>query len=121
MKKRRASFIKETPEMLALKAMREYRGLSIRTLAGQLKRSHTAIHLLEIGKADITPTYVELFLEALKFSRNDWETFKQAGRRIDELRHDCLRLLYETHPERISAIHTFIKSNYKLPWSLIIE
>ncbi|MFP5491417.1 MAG: helix-turn-helix domain-containing protein [Bacteriovoracia bacterium] len=114
MKKRRADYVLETSETKALRAMREYRGISVRELGDLLKKSHTSIHSLENGKANVEASYVDAFLAALNFTRRDWETFKKAGEKIDELRHDCLRLLYEAHPERISAIHTFIKSNYKL-------
>ena len=100
--------------------MREFRGLSTRELGTLLKVSHSGIHLIETGRADIKREYVERFLAVLKFSTDDWETFKKDGQSIEALREECLMLLQIANPSNLKSIHAFIRDNDQVLFAIVI-
>lgn len=100
--------VKETKESKALKAMREFRGKSVRELATVLGISHASVHQFETGRADITDEYRNRFLTCLGFNQEEWEMFLEDEQNIEAIRGRCLRLLHEINPAKLSMVYDFI-------------
>lgn len=100
--------VKETKESKALKAMREFRGKSVRELATVLEISHASVHQFETGRADITDEYRNRFLTCLGFTQTEWGMFLEDEQNIEAIRSRCLRLLHEINPAKLNRVYDFI-------------
>jgi len=108
MPSKRCLKIVETKESKALKAMREFRGRSVRRLADELGMSHAAVHQLECGRADLTQSYLNKFLNCLGFSTSDWHLFTKDDEGIEDLRCKCIEVLHAIQPTKLRQIYKFI-------------
>jgi transcriptional regulator with XRE-family HTH domain len=102
---KRCKKIIETKESKALLAMRNYRGVSIRDLSRRLKKSHTAVHQYETGRAEINGEYINLFLKELNYSKEDWNLFLKENDEVEELRIKCLELVHGIEASRLDGIY----------------
>lgn len=100
--------IKETKESKALKAMREFRGKSVRELATVLGISHASVHQFESGRADITDEYRNRFLTNLGFTQDEWGMFLEDEQNIEAIRGRCQRFLHDSCPLKLKKIYNYI-------------
>ena len=110
---RRTRIICITRESKALKQLRLMKGLSVRKLADRLGVSHTLVSHLELGRANISKSYVDQFLQALVFSRDDWrlalggERSSQSMAR-NKLNKDCMAKIEELPEEKLKLLHSIL-------------
>ncbi len=108
MKEKRCLISIETEESKALRAMREFRGVSVRKLSEKLKLSHSAVHQFETGRANIPDEYIQRFLSVLSFSKRDWDLFLNEKHEFDELKQKCLSLVHEMEPSHFKKIYQLL-------------
>ncbi len=108
MKEKRCLISIETNESMALKAMREFRGVSVRKLSEKLKLSHSAVHQFETGRANIPDEYIQRFLSVLSFSKRDWNLFLSERHELDGIKQKCLCLVHEMEPSHFKKIYQLL-------------
>lgn len=108
MKEKRCLISIETKEAKALKAMREFRGVSVRRLSEKLNMSHSAVHQLETGRANIQDEYIQRFIAALNYTSRDWSIFLCETHELDELKQKCLTLVHEMQPYQFKKIYQLL-------------
>ena len=89
--------------------MREFRGVSVRKLAGEMGISHASVHQFETGRADFTQVYLEKFLKALGYSIEEWEMFLSNDEDIEGLKAKCFEILNSASPSRIKEIYRILR------------
>jgi transcriptional regulator with XRE-family HTH domain len=107
---KRNQIIKETKESKALKALRIKADLGIRKLAQKMNYSHTRVHQFETGRENINEAYIQIFLEATGFSRDQWQ--KEAGYagEFSNLRDQCHDLLQQVNYNKLELIYNLLSS-----------
>lgn len=120
MKGKRCYISIETKESKALKAMREFRGVSVRKLSEKLQMSHSAVHQLESGRANIQDEYIQKFLAALGFTRSDLNLFLSEKHEFDELKQKCLCLVHEMEPAHFKKIYQLLQDFKKVGGGLAL-
>ena len=108
LKTKRSKIVIETEESRALRAMREFRQWSVRDVGDAMSVSHSLVYQYESGRADVTNSYVETFLNALSFSKYDWEMFKNKGESLEKIRLSCFEIIYGMTPENIIKLKNFL-------------
>ncbi|HXH76154.1 MAG TPA: helix-turn-helix transcriptional regulator [Bacteriovoracaceae bacterium] len=102
-----------TKEALALRQLRILKGLSVRKAADLLNVSHTLVNHLEIGRANISETYVQNFLKALGYSSDDWHIAvmgkKKSGNLTkSKITEDCLNRIEALPEEKLRLIQSIL-------------
>jgi len=97
--------IKMSDESIALKNMRIKAGLGIRKLAERMNYSHTRVHQMESGRDEITDSYIEMFLKATGFSKEDWLIEIKGKDSVNELREKCHKALDEIDQSKLQLIY----------------
>ena len=110
MSNKRSHYVLITPESEAMAKMRTFRNVSTRELAPKLGMSHTALHLLEVGRADIHPEFISKFLEVLKFSQIDWDYFKASPDKLDSAKDECSHILNSLEPSKIMDVLLYLRT-----------
>ena len=100
--------IELSKEAVALKKMREFKSKSVRDVGDLLKISFTTVSHMENGRAVIHDGYLDNFLTALEFTREDFNCFVR-GKFVDSsLRLKCLRLVEEIEPSKLEKLYTIL-------------
>ena len=108
---KRNRFIKVTVESMALKELRESRGLSVRKLAELMEISKTRVHQLESGREDISKEYIDKFLKVTKLSREVWQLkIGRDDKAISLLREKCHLLIDSIDPGRLELVHGLLQN-----------
>lgn len=111
---KRSRLVIKTKEAEALMKLRRLKGLSVRKTADLLGVSHTLVHHLEIGRANISQRYIDNFLKTLNYSSGDWKLFLQPGQKNKKLiskkiTEDCVSKLNKLSEEQLRLIQLFIE------------
>lgn len=100
--------IEKSPEAIALKKMREFRNLSVRSVGDLLGVSFTTVSHMENGRAEIHGEYLNSFLRALEFDTEDWNCFVKGKVKDDGLRQKCLELLQTIEPSKLEKLYAIM-------------
>lgn len=130
---KRNKLIIETPECLALKALRMKAGLSLRKLADLMDISFVRVHQWESGRDEVTKEYIAKFLKATGQYQIDWESeikrprenkntysnndisnrdykYKQEDDAADKTKLECLRIISKLSHKRLEVALELLKS-----------
>lgn len=102
---KRNKFVKETPESKALRSLRLKNDYSLQQISNLVGLSKTRVSQMELGREDISNSYVELFIRALKLSYEDWEA-ELGVKNSDEnkLRDLCHEIVEQINSEKIELV-----------------
>ena len=108
---KRSRYKIQTPVSLALKNMRNARGLSLIKTARLLNVKEALINHYENGRKDSIPEdYVIKFVSGLGFTMDDWEDFLQGRTSVYDLRQECRDFITKLDREKLKAIHSMLLS-----------
>jgi transcriptional regulator with XRE-family HTH domain len=108
---KRSRYKIETPITLALKNMRNARGVSLIKASRLLGVKEAVINHYENGrKSDIPQEYIQLFVKRMGFTMDDWEDFLQGRTSIYDLKEECRDFLSKLDRDKLKAIHTMLLS-----------
>lgn len=99
-----------TPESKALKALRLKSGLSLRELALILKQSFSRVHQFESGRDEITEKYIKQFLEATKFTEEDWNFELLETDEYYEVRRNCITAIKKIEGSKLELIYGMLSN-----------
>ncbi len=100
-----------TPVCMALKNMRNARGLSIVKTARLLGLKDAVVNHYENGRRDQIPeSYISQFVAGLGFTMDDWEDFLKGRTSVYDLRQECRDFINKLDREKLKAIHTMLLS-----------
>ena len=110
---KRSRIIKVSKESNALKRLRILKGLSVRKAADALNISPTLVSHIELGRANISKTYIENFLNTLGFSREDWEMSLGGEKKLktivkDKLPQDLIKKISGLSEENLNLVQSII-------------
>lgn len=100
--------IELSQEAIALKKMREFRNLSVRSVGDLLGVSFTTVSHMENGRAEIHGEYLNSFLSVLEFTTEDWNCFVKGKVKDDGLRQKCVELLQTIEPSKLEKIYAIM-------------
>ena len=100
--------IELSQEAIALKKMREFRNLSVRSVGDLLGVSFTTVSHMENGRAEIHGEYLNSFLRALEFNCEDWNCFVKGKFKEDGLRQKCLELVQTIEPSKLEKLYAIM-------------
>ena len=110
MSKSEKQTIIEGAKSKALKELRLKSGFGIRKLADRMNYSHSRVHQMESGRDKISQDYVERFLAATGFSREDWLCETGGKDSFHELRNKCHTALDQVDSSKLSLIYGLLTS-----------
>lgn len=96
--------IELSKEAIALKNMREFRSMSVRNVGDLLNVSFTTVSHMENGRAKIHREYLENFLKALEFSKEDLKIFVSGKLKDESLKLKCLRIIEKMEPSKLEKV-----------------
>lgn len=100
--------IELSKEAIALKKMREFRNLSVRSVGDLLSVSFTTVSHMENGRAEIHGEYLNAFLVALEFTTEEWKCFVKGKFKDDNLREKCIELINLIEPSKLEKVHAIL-------------
>lgn len=108
---KRSRYKIQTPVSLALKNMRNARGLSLIKTSRLLNVKEALVNHYENGRKDQIPkNYIEQFVVTLGFTMEDWDDFLQGRTSVYDLRQECRGFISKLDREKLKAIHTMLLS-----------
>lgn len=108
---KRSRYKIETPITLALKNMRNARGLSLVKASRLLGVKEALVNHYENGRTDSIPQrYIESFVTKMGFTMQDWDDFVKGRTSVYDLRQECRDLISKLEREKLKAIHTMLVS-----------
>jgi transcriptional regulator with XRE-family HTH domain len=108
---KRSRYKIQTPVSLALKNMRNARGLSLIKTARLLNVKEALVNHYENGRKDQIPeSYIAHFVIGLGFNLEDWEDFLKGRTSVYDLRQECRDFISKLDREKLRAIHTMLLS-----------
>jgi hypothetical protein len=100
-----------TPVNIALKNMRNAKGLSIVKTAKLLGFKTALVNHYENGRKDHIPEpYITTFVNGLGFTMEDWEDFLKGRTSVHDLRQECRDFINKLERDKLKAIHTMLLS-----------
>lgn len=100
--------IELSQEAIALKKMREFRNLSVRSVGDLLGVSFTTVSHMENERAEIHGEYLNSFLSALEFNTEDYKCFVKGKFKDDSLRQKCLELIDTLEPSKLEKLYAIM-------------
>lgn len=107
---KRNQIVITTPESKALKAMRERKGLSLRKLAEWLNISSTRVHQFELGKENISESYIKSFLKVTSISVEEWNNELGSPSELYRLRKKCLDKVNEIEESKLELVYGLLSN-----------
>lgn len=109
-KKKRSSFKRASKEAKVLRFMRKTKGLSMRKAGAILNRSDSLISHLEHGRFDLTPEWIELFVEAYGFSMEEFKLLMENDEEFfEDYREELIQLIQKMDDAKILKIYKLIQ------------
>lgn len=105
----RSNNILLSKESLALKDLRIKSGFSLLKTSNLMNLSFVLIHNMESGRDDVTSSYVDIFLDSLDLSREDWQHQLKINDEAYSLRKGCLEILNELNLFQLKKVDKFLK------------
>lgn len=108
---KRSRYKIETSVTMALKNMRNAKGLSIVQTARLLSVKEAKVNHYENGRIEIVPDeYIEKFVITLGFTMDDWEDFLKGRTSVYDLRQECRDFINKLDRDKLKAIHIMLLS-----------
>ncbi len=104
---KRCRFKKETKESIALKKIRNYAGVSQRSLAKLMGTTQSLINHHENGRTDNSEEFVQKVLKVLNFSHEDYIKIREGDKPV-ELYHACNSIIRALPPSKIEFVHKLL-------------
>lgn len=98
-----------TKESLALKKMRSARGYTQATTAELIGVSKTSVNHFEAGWNKIPNSYINRFVEALKYTQEDWNYFLKQDESAYRLRANCISLIDQLNIDQLKLINKLLE------------
>jgi transcriptional regulator with XRE-family HTH domain len=96
---------------MALKKMRNARGLSLVKTAKLLGLKEALVNHYENGRKEKIPTnYIHHFVMTLGFTMDDWEDFLRHRTSIFDVRQECQNFINKLDREKLNAVHIMLLS-----------
>ena len=108
---KRSRFKIETPMTMALKNMRNAKGLSLVKTSQMLGVKEALVNHYENGRTTHIPQeYIVHFVAKMGFTMDDWEDFIRGRTSVYDLRQECRDFISKLDREKLKAIHTMLLS-----------
>lgn len=107
---KRCRLKKETRESIALKKIRNYAGVSQRSLAKLLGTTQSLINHHENGRTDNSEEFVGRVLKTLNFSHEDYVKIRDGSDSSVELYHSCNSIIRDLPPSKIEFVHKLLQN-----------
>jgi transcriptional regulator with XRE-family HTH domain len=91
-----------------LKAMREFRQVSLRKMGDLMGVSFSTVAQMEKGRANISSEYKNKFLLVLGYSLQDWKQFSKGENKNEEVRQKCIEILSEIPSGKLEFIYQML-------------
>jgi transcriptional regulator with XRE-family HTH domain len=102
---KRNKFVKETPESKALRNLRVKNDDPLQQTANLVGLSKTRVSQMESGREDISNSYIELFIKALKISYQDWELeIGKENKDDNKLREQCHEIVDQIKSKKLELV-----------------
>jgi transcriptional regulator with XRE-family HTH domain len=102
---KRNKFVKETSESKALRSLRLKSDYSLQQIASLVGLSKTRVSQMESGREDVSNSYIELFIKALKISYQDWEfEIEKEDKGDNKLREQCHEIVGQIKSEKLELV-----------------